>query len=62
MGEVYIEATCSQCGTEFDEADDCKLCCVCDEEFCEDCQSIHAMEHIFEYGDVVMKPNEKKKK
>ena len=62
MGEIYIEATCSECGTEFDESDDCKFCCVCNEEFCEECQPNHAIEHIFVNADVVIKPSEKKKK
>lgn len=57
--EIHIEATCFNCETEFDESDDCLVCSVCENEFCENCQEEHAVKHCFEDNDAVKRPDEK---
>ena len=61
MGEVNIECTCDECGTDFDEYSDCINCSVCEYSVCEDCQPEHAVKHCFENNDAMKRPEEKKK-
>ena len=48
MGEISIEATCQSCEADFDEASDTRICKICEEELCDSCDGLHAMNHCFE--------------
>lgn len=47
MGEVEIVAVCSKCEAEFDDENDVQSCILCDNDFCDDCQTIHSLEVTF---------------